>query len=530
MRAKFWPPRAGVVAFVLCVTLANLVLYQKPLIWFAVSVSSLPERTGWLEMISLMVVQFGLLAGFLYFVSTFSVRLLKGVCTVFALTNAAALYFMLTYNMELDRSMIANIFNTDGGEASGLWHWTIIPYVALLGLLPAGVIWWVEVVRPKRYLRFSAGIVSFGLLIGWLFATSSTWLWYDQHASRMGSKILPWSYVVNTARYFNQAALEQRDQELLPPATFTTREPRQKEVVVLVIGEAARAENFSLYGYAKDTNPFTAVTSLIALPAGESCATNTISSTACILTHEGRAASSHTKFEPLPSYLTRSGVETIYRTNNSGPPPVNVTTFERAAEIAARCTDLNCPNPHLDEALNWGLADLLKRSTAKRIFVTLHQSGSHGPAYASKYPPEFAHFQPECKTLQVANCSYADLLNSYDNSIRYTDFLLADLIAQLSMVDADTALIYVSDHGQSLGEGGFYLHGLPNSVAPRQQREVPFLVWMSEGFKAHRGLSAQDVIRNEAFPHDFPFHSVMGAFGMRSDIYKPEYDIFGGSN
>ena len=158
--------------------------------------------------------------------------------------------------------------------------------------------------------------------------------------------------------------------------------------------------------------------------------------------------------------------------------------------------------------------------------ATLHQSGSHGPAYYSKYPEGFAQFKPECKTVQVSNCSQEELSNAYDNSIRYTDFLLADLIAQLETVDADTVVIYVSDHGQSLGESGFYLHGAPNAVAPKQQREIPFLVWMSEGFKARRGITEADILPEETFPHDFPFHSVMGAFGMKSDIYKPEFDIF----
>lgn len=518
--------QTSIFSFVLLISATNLILFQMPLLEYSISVSALPSMNGWLQIVSVEIFQFCLMAGILFLISTVSIKIVKALSSVLAVANSIALYFMLTYNIELDRTMIGNILNTDSREASGLWHYSIIPYIVFLGILPASVIWWARVRRSTWPRRLLAGMASFAVLFAWLFATSYTWLWYDQHASGMGSRILPWSYVVNVGRHFNRLALDGREQTLLPPATFDVAEPVRKEIVVLVIGEAARAEDFSLYGYAKDTNEFTEATSIVALPVGLSCATNTIASTACILTHEGRNASSYTGFEPLPSYLTRQGVETIYRTNNSGPPPVNVTTYERAGEIAERCATEPCPSPKLDEALNWGLGDILAASTSKRIFVVLHQTGSHGPAYYSRYPGAFSHFKPECKTVQIADCTAEELTNSYDNTIRYTDFLLADLIAQLKAIDADSVMIYVSDHGQSLGENGFYLHGAPNAVAPRQQREIPFLVWMSEGFMAHRELTGADIVPSETFPHDFPFHSVMGAFGMTSDIYKPEFDIF----
>ncbi|MBB3996110.1 lipid A ethanolaminephosphotransferase [Sulfitobacter undariae] len=521
-----WRPEVSIFTFILIITAGNLALYQKPLLGYGLSVSALPAKAGWLQILSLEVVQYCLLASVLFFVATFSITALRLLASLLALINAAALYFMLTYNMELDRTMIANILSTDSREAAGLWHISIVPYLMLLGVVPAVMIWRTKLRRSTWLRRLFGSIIAFVALFTWLYMTSATWLWYDKYASRMGSKILPWSYVINTARHFNRIALDERQQTLLPDAVFEDGSPDRKEVVVLVIGEAARAESFSLYGYAKNTNAFTKGTSIIALPMGRSCATNTISSTACLLTHEGSDASSHTEFEPLPSYLTRFGVETIYRTNNSGPPPVDVTTFQRASEISAGCTSGTCPTPGMDEVLNWGLADVLNASSSKRIFVTLHQTGSHGPAYYTKYPKGFDQFKPECKTVQVSSCSQEELSNAYDNTIRYNDFLLADLITQLETVDANTAMIYVSDHGQSLGESGFYLHGAPNAVAPKQQREIPFLVWMSEGFKAQRGITDADIIPSETFPHDFPFHSVMGAFGMTSDIYKPKFDIF----
>ena len=159
--------------------------------------------------------------------------------------------------------------------------------------------------------------------------------------------------------------------------------------------------------------------------------------------------------------------------------------------------------------------------------MTLHQTGSHGPLYNKKYPKEFEYFTPVCKTVQIANCSRAELVNGYDNTLRYSDSLLENLIIQLeSLENTNAALIYVSDHGESLGEGGYYLHGAPVAVAPPEQLEVPFLVWMSDGFRKSHRITEQSILPKETFPHDFPFHSIMGAFSMQSDIYKPQFDIF----
>jgi lipid A ethanolaminephosphotransferase len=200
---------------------------------------------------------------------------------------------------------------------------------------------------------------------------------------------------------------------------------------------------------------------------------------------------------------------------------------QRAGEIADACTGEACPNRNLDESLTYGLGDMLAASTSERIFIGLHLAGSHGPSYYRKYPTGFAHFTPVCETVQVSKCTVDELYNAYDNTIRYTDFLLADLIAQLDAVpDANVVMLYTSDHGQSLGEHGFYLHGTPPAIAPAQQRRVPFLVWMSDGFQQSRGVTPEGIMPDETYPHDIPFHSVMGAFGMRSDIYKPQFDIF----
>lgn len=521
-----WRISCHLFVLVAAIALAHLVFFQEPLLSFALTVSD-ASLTGFVQLLSLQLLQFGLLTSLLLAIAIFSITAMKILSTILFLTNATALYFMQTYGIEFDITMISNVFGTDTREATELWHISIVGYVLAFGLLPSYLVWICKVARPRWFLRFLAPFAVLAVLLAFLFATSFTWLWYDQHATRMGSRILPWSYIVNTGRFYNQKSLRERDQILLPQAQFAGAEPEQKEIVVLVIGEAARAKSLGQYGYERETNPFTKETTLFALPSGLACSTYTIGSTACINTHVGSAASARTVDETLASYMTRHGVHTIWRSNNSGVPPYDVTLDQRARDIAATCEGDDCPDGNLDEALNWGLADLLQQTDAKRIFVVLHQSGSHGPSYYKKVPPEFQHFTPVCETVQVSKCSSEELYNAYDNTVRYTDSLLADLIKQLdSLPDANAVMMYVSDHGQALGEGGFFLHGTPSAVAPDEMRRVPFLVWMSEGFQKSRGLSQSDVMRDETFPHDFPFHSVMGAFGMRSDIYKPEFDIF----
>ena len=215
-----WQRPLNLSLFVGLICLGNLIIYQKPLLTHAISVADLPNALGYLQLISLQLLQLLLLAFFLFLAATISTRLLKAIASIIALTNAAALYFMLAYKMELDGTMIANILNTDTSEAAGLWSAAILPYLFFFGVIPTILIWKTKVTRPRRIWRFAAGVGSLVVLIGWLFATAHTWAWYDQNGTRLGAKILPWSYIVNTARHYNQQALNSREQVLLPLATF----------------------------------------------------------------------------------------------------------------------------------------------------------------------------------------------------------------------------------------------------------------------------------------------------------------------
>jgi lipid A ethanolaminephosphotransferase len=228
--------------------------------------------------------------------------------------------------------------------------------------------------------------------------------------------------------------------------------------------------------------------------------------------------------EALPSYLQRHGIDTIWVSSNWGEPPLKVQTYLRSSELRGSCKGDHC---NFDEVLLTGLAQRIAGSSSDKVFVVLHQTGSHGPDYSDHYPPEMEKFTPVCRSVQLQECTPETLTNAYDNTILYEDHVLAEIIQMLRAIPGTaTLMMYASDHGESLGEYGLYMHGTPYSMAPDVQKDIPYIVWMSETFKQHKALSADAALGRAQHAHQTIFHSVMGAFDMRSEIYNPQLDIF----
>lgn len=518
----------GYSTFVAAFVSANLVLFGWPLYSFAASTTNAASWAGMANLLVLTGLQAVLMVMALTVASLLSLRGMKGICVAFLIGNAIALYFINTYNVLIDKTMISNVFDTDRQEAIGLFHPKLLAYLLLMGVVPSLVVIQTTIAGSSRAKRLLMLVVTAVLGCVMVYASSSTWLWFDKGAKRLGGLMLPWSYIANTARYLEDRAYANRKQAPLPPLHFSAgANPTRKTIVVLVIGESARAGNFSLYGYNRTTNPELAQTSVTALPGAHACATYTTAAVRCMLSCQGSDTPAQVSEETLPNYLQREGVQVIWRTNNWGEPPLKVGLYQRLDDIRNACVGEQCKDLNYDGALLHGLKEMLIRSTSSRIFVVLHQTGSHGPTYSRKYPSEFAHFQPVCKSVDLSQCSQQSLVNAYDNTIIYTDHVLADTIKLLQAVpDSASTMIYMSDHGESLGEQGFYLHGAPNSIAPEVQRKVPFLIWMSPAFSETRALSSKDLFAHASFGPDNVFHSVLGAFGGSSAIYKPQLDLF----
>jgi len=312
---------------------------------------------------------------------------------------------------------------------------------------------------------------------------------------------------------------------LLPLATSSSG---QKTVVVLVIGESARAASFSLYGYKNTTNPEMALLDVQALPNVHACSTYTTASLRCILSHTDSSSEIATTYEPLPSYLHRHGVDVIWRTNNWGEPKVDVDEYIKGDQLRQNCEADSC---NYDEVLLTGLLERIKNSKKNKVFVILHQSGSHGPAYSTKYPPQFEKFTPVCRSVELHQCTQQELNNAYDNTIVYTDHFLAQVIQGLSSIeDRASMLMYISDHGESLGEKGLYLHGTPVLIAPSEQTKVPFIFWASTLFKNKFNLKDRPLQKASGYSQHNIFHTVMGAFDMTSTIYDESLNILQPSN
>ena len=521
-------PQCGLLVFILSAAVLNTLLFQRPLFTVALSKLSVLNVGGFLSLASLFVLQFMGTATVLALLALVSRWLLKSVVIVLGFSNAVALYFIDTFGVVLDRTMMSNIFNTNAAEALDLLHPKLLLYVSFLGVLPALLVVKITLTNLSRWKQLLSMVTVVLASSVWLYANAATWLWLDKNGSQFGGLILPWSYVINSARHFSKASELSAKQELLPPASFTDA---QRSVVVLVIGESARAKNFSLYGYARQTTPQLSALPVVVMPNARSCATYTTESIRCMLSHLGADGSFATPFEPLPSYLQRHGVDVAWRSNNWGEPRLEVGNYLKAADLRRSCNGGDCTRLDYDEVLLHQLQEQIAKSTAKKTFIVLHQSGSHGPQYHTKYPPEFEIFKPVCKTVELSSCTSQELVNAYDNSVMYTDYLLAKLISQLNALkDTSAVMIYASDHGESLGENGLYLHGTPNAIAPDVQRDIPFIVWVSDEFRRQRGLAAQP-IKSALSPagtysHDHIFHSVLGALGVQSVVYKKELDVF----
>ena len=286
----------------------------------------------------------------------------------------------------------------------------------------------------------------------------------------------------------------------------------EKSVMVLVIGESGRNANFSLYGYERNTNPLLSKTPNVVHFPATSCATYTTAGVKCILEHKNTSD----LYEILPNYLNRNDVEVIWRTTNWGEPPVHIDKYLKAEQLKPDCKGEDCD---YDGVLLTGLKEQILASKKNKILIVLHTSTSHGPLYNQKYPAKFETFKPVCTSVELAKCSPQELINSYDNTIIYTDYLLHRVIEDLkTLTDYKSAMLYVSDHGESLGEKNLYMHGIPMSVAPKEQYEIPFIIWTSDNSKNVKPLKSVN--------QNYVFHSVLNFLSIQSPVYNEEFNVF----
>lgn len=433
----------------------------------------------------------------------------KCIIALTMLINAGCLYFINTYHVLIDSTMMGNVFNTQVSEASSFFSWTLIMYVLLLGGLPCAYIFYRKV-DYGSWKRFFANLgISLAIILGVLAGNRHNIIWIDYNATVLGSKLMPWSYTVNSIRYYHQWKMLNQKEILLPDAEIVTD---SRDICVLIIGESARSWNFSLYGYEKETNPLMKADSVTALNAKAS-ETYTTAAVKALLSHKP----AEELYEILPNYLYRNGVDVIWRRSNWGTPPLHIEKDYGKSDLKERFPEADSD---YDGILFHGLKEDIAASDSLKIFIGIHGYTSHGPSYFSNVPEEHKVFFPECRTVEMSAAKTSELVNAYDNTIVYTDYLVHSVIEMLrtEFPDRRSCVIFISDHGESLGEGGNYMHGIPKSMAPAEQLDIPFIVWTSDDT-----MKVKDI---ELAGHFNIYHSVLKFLGMESPIYDESLNIF----
>jgi lipid A ethanolaminephosphotransferase len=461
----------------------------------------------------------------------------KPVLATLIIASAAASWFMQAYGIYLDPTMLRNVLRTDLAEARELGSWALVAHLALYAGLPLLLLWRVHIeARPwgRALLRralviAAAGLLSIGLLVLMFQPLASLMRNHREMRYLATPANLVWSAGAVLARDAHGAGLPRR---VLGEDAIRAADPpgSRAQVLVLVIGETARAANWGLSGYARQTTPELARLPVLNFDAVTSCGTNTETSLPCMFAPIGRRAYDEGRIrgsESLLHLLQRAGVGVQWRDNQSGCKGVCDGLPQDTVEglnPPGLCRDGRC----LDEGLLAGLDARLARASGTQVWV-LHMLGNHGPAYFRRYPPAFARFQPACEDDDLRQCSAEQIVNAYDNALLYTDHVLASLIAKLqaNAGQVDSALIYVSDHGESLGEKGLFLHGMPYLIAPHEQTRVPMTMWWSEGWRRRLHLDAGCMQRRARLPasHDNLFHTVLGLLGVQTRVYAPDLDL-----
>ncbi|WP_050525277.1 phosphoethanolamine transferase [Pseudorhodobacter ferrugineus] len=533
--APFWQRRPTVNALVLNVATALFILAAHNVtFWGRVGVAF----DG--HVLTVAIFAGAIFALTLLLIALFAVRWLqKPMLAFFLILGAVTSYYQDTLGATIDREMIQNAITTTVTESKHLITASFVFHVLWAGILPAAVVFWVKVARAPlvRAAVIWAGTVAVSvvLCVGLLLTQFATFSVVLRAQKQMMAAYQPGAPLTGTLRY---ARMLQKSKALPLQAYGTDAKPSarlaavEKPVLLVVVaGETARAQNWSLGGYGPVTNPELAKRDITYFPNVSSCGTATAVSLPCMFASYGRADYSYDKgvsTENMLDILARAGYHVEWWDNNTGDKGIaKRQTLEMVLKSTdpRYCADGECTDGiFLDKLTDY--ADSITQNTV----LVLHMIGSHGPSYYLRYPAEFEHFTPTCKTAELKTCSTEEITNAYDNTIVYTDHILASMIDILAaQTKATSALFYASDHGESLGEGGLYLHGAPYFMAPEYQTRVPMLTWIPADYEAALGLQPGCLAAGKAaeISHDNMFSTVLSLAGVETSVIDPALDLIG---
>lgn len=456
----------------------------------------------------------------------------KPVLVLVLLTSSIAAYFMDYYGVVIDHGMVENVFQTNWNEAADLFSFRLLLYFLFLGVLPSLIIGRARLKRlPLKTAllgKLKAIVISFLVIVLVVLSFGRFYTTFIREHKPLRFYTNPTYYIYSLGRYFNEKYSHRSDTLRIIGADATiSPADKDRELIILVVGEAARADHFSLNGYGRDTNPLLEKLDVTSFTNAWSSGTSTAASIPCMFSVYNRTGCNYQNeitTENLLDVLKHAGVNILWRDNNSSSKGVarRVPYQDYRKPANNPVCDVECR----DVGMLAGLQEYIDQHGSGDIFIVLHQMGNHGPAYYKRYTPPFERYTPACKSRQLNECSREAIINAYDNAILYTDYFLSRVIGLLGKNSGkfETAMLYMSDHGESLGEGGLYLHGLPYFIAPDVQKHIAFITWFGNSFRLDR--EALRAKASAAVSHDNLFHSVLGLMEIRTSVYNRKLDIF----
>lgn len=506
--------------------------------WQHLSTITPSDGAGWLIRGAFALM---LLAAFNLLLTLVAFRwVFKPLLSVLLLCSASAAYFMNQYGVMIDKEMLRNIVETNPAEALDLFSLKFAVYLLLLGALPTWLLWQTPInyrVWHFELLRKTVVITGCAAILGGIALANYQGLasLFRNH-KELRLLVTPSNIVNAGSGYFKEqfASAKQPFRAIGEDAVraMPVGGSARKSLTVLVVGESARAENFSLLGYKRETNPkLQQEDDLIRYSNTHSCGTETAVSVPCMFSNMGRddyQASIAKNQQGLLDVLQHAGLQVIWRDNQSGcKGTCDRVTLDDVSndQDPTLCATGECHDEILLKNLQ-AFIDNLQQDTV----LVMHAMGSHGPAYYKRYPKAFERFTPVCASNALNACTQEQIVNGYDNTILYADHVLATLIDLLrsNQEKIDSGMLYVSDHGESLGEYNLFLHGTPYLLAPEQQKHVAMLAWFSKGYQQAAGFDSACLrgTSNAALSHDNLFHSMLGLLHVQTREYQPQLDMF----
>ena len=534
MRFKARSPVAVVIVSSLWLaTVCNLPWWQ--------ALFKLPQLEGWHGVWSSILIAIMIAGAITSLLGVWVWRwTLKPIISVLIVVASLSTYYMLQYGIYIDTHMIVNLMQTDAKEMSDQINWRMALSVTVLC---GPILFWMWS-TPVLYPRTKRAVIQNGLLLvlgiavamGSVLVNSQEFISLMRNQTKLRFLINPLNTIYGlTNAYTQPLKRDETVQALGLDAVIDASPEHAPPLFILVLGETARSPNFSINSYNKNTNPMLSQESIVSFTQARSCGTSTASSVPCMFSNWGRAHFEKRRYdtENFLDVLQRAGYAVLWIDNQSGCKGQcgNIHQFETSnLKDPTLCKDDEC----FDEIMIKQLPDQIKKLPSERVqkgvVVVMHQMGSHGPAYYKRSPKAFKKFLPECSTEILSRCSQAEIVNAYDNTLVYTDYFLSQVISYLKKKSAvqPTVMLYVSDHGESLGENKLYLHGLPYAIAPDVQIHVPWITWLSPSFENQRGLTREclNADKDQKITHDHLFHSVLGLMQVKTQVYRADLDVY----